>query len=338
MDTITPESFQSFLKSAPTLEDIQGRKQANYNAYQQQIQNVGDVAVLNREQQLSDIEEKQATLGDDIKSPAWQHDKQAALKRIDYNYQVAQLDPNDKAYENKLKSLNATTQIDKVKNFSETDDYKSAKDEVVKINDQSRTVRVLSEQLTTMRKLLDDGHPEKATEFAKEAMVKTINSLVSPDAVSIGEAFMRYPDLLSAPEMGLLGGGKTLQAVTARLAGMSKEQLEEAKSNVTGTLKKVLLANPEKFYESTVHTFNSAASPINDRFKEISERTSSRHAAQMGAKPIALFSAQTEDPVTASIGSIASKQTSVANPTMTPSGPIYGPIKTYGPTPWTVVK
>ena len=74
------------------------------------------------------------------------------------------------------------------------------------------------------------------------------------------------------------------------------------------------------------------------RFKEISERTSSRHAAQMGAKPIALFSAQAEDPVTASIESISSPPAlitkSVTNPTMSPSGP----IKTYGPTPWTVVK
>lgn len=262
--------------------------------------------------------------------------------------------------------------------FNLSPEYKTAQDTVDKINEKSRTTQVLGTQLDEMRKYLDAGDKQGALTFAKEVMAKTVNSLISPDAVSIGEAFMRYPALLNAPEMAMLGDRKNglTNTILTRLSGMSADELK--KLNVLGALKKAYNADPEAFYEATAHAYNASAIPFNNELHTVVQRTNPKYAFDMGVRPLAMFEVRTADPVeefkkknsndptvsqfrgydiqavTPTVmrggsqhgspnlaypaGKAASVQPATQGPAATPSSPVYGPVKTYGATPWSVVK
>jgi hypothetical protein len=272
--------------------------------------------------------------------------------------------------------------------FNLSPEYKTAQDSVDKINEKSRTTQVLGTQLDEMRKYLDAGNKQGALTFAKEVMAKTVNSLISPDAVSIGEAFMRYPALLNAPEMAMLGDRKNglTNTILTRLSGMPADELK--KLNVLGALKKAYNADPEAFYEATAHAYNASAIPFNNELHTVIERTNPKYAFDMGVRPLAMFEVRSADPVeqlknsedfrkkyaddpkasqfvnqfrgydiqavTPTVmrggnqqgsfnlaypaGHAASVQPATQGPAATPSGPVYGPVRTYGPTPFTVVK
>jgi hypothetical protein len=272
--------------------------------------------------------------------------------------------------------------------FNLSPEYKTAQDSVDKINEKSRTTQTLGTQLDVMRKYLDAGDKQGALTFAKEVMAKTVNSLISSDAVSIGEAFMRYPTLLNAPEMAMLGDRKNglTNTILTRLSGMSADELK--KLNVLGALKKAYNADPEAFYEATAHAYNASAIPFNNEMHTVIERTSPKHAFDMGVRPLAMFGVRSADPVeqlknsedfrkkhaddpkasqfvnqfrgydiqaiTPTVmrggsqqgspnlaypsGQAASVQPSTQGQAAAPSGPVYGPVKTYGSTPFTVIK
>ena len=261
--------------------------------------------------------------------------------------------------------------------FNLSPEYKTAQDSVDKINEKSRTTQTLGAQLDVMRKLLDSGDKQGALMFAKEVMAKTVNSLISPDAVSIGEAFMRYPALLNAPEMAMLSAKNGLTStILTKLSSMSPDELK--KLNVLGALKKAYNADPEAFYEATAHAYNASAIPFNNDMHTVVERTNPKYAFDMGVRPLAMFEVRSEDPVeefkkknsndptlsqfrgydiqtiTPTVmrggnqqgspnlaypgGQAASVQPATQGQATAPSGPVNGPVKTYGATPWAVVK
>jgi len=311
------------------------------------------------------------------KADKYEKDRQDIMAKKEYGY--------NKILEMGLDETRAKTAKELIENrhgptpvpFNLSPEYKTAQDSVNKINEKSRTTQTLGAQLDVMRKLLDSGDKQGALTFAKEVMAKTVNSLISPDAVSIGEAFMRYPALLNAPEMALLGGKNGLTStILTKLSSMPPDELK--KLNVLGALKKAYNADPEAFYEATAHAYNASAIPFNNEMHTVIERTSPKHAFDMGVRPLAMFEVRSEDPVeefkkknsneptlsqfrgydiqaiTPTVmrggnqqgspnliypgGQAASVQPSTQSQAAAPSGPVYGPVKTYGVTPWSVVK
>jgi len=311
------------------------------------------------------------------KADKYEKDRQDIMAKKEYGY--------NKILEMGLDETRAKTAKELIENrhgptpvpFNLSPEYKTAQDSVDKINEKSRTTQTLGAQLDVMRKLLDSGDKQGALTFAKEVMAKTVNSLISPDAVSIGEAFMRYPALLNAPEMALLGGKNGLTStILTKLSSMPPDELK--KLNVLGALKKAYNADPEAFYEATAHAYNASAIPFNNEMHTVIERTSPKHAFDMGVRPLAMFEVRSEDPVeefkkknsneptlsqfrgydiqaiTPTVmrggnqqgspnliypgGQAASVQPSTQSQAAAPSGPVYGPVKTYGVTPWSVVK
>ena len=317
------------------------------------------------------------------KADKYEKDRQDILAKKEYGY--------NKILEMGLDEARAKTAKEIIENrhgptpapFNLSPEYKSAQDSVDNIKQKSRTTETLGAQLDAMRKYLDAGDKQGALTFAKEVMAKTVNSLISPDAVSIGEAFMRYPALLNAPEMALLGGNKTgmTSAILVKLSSMNPDQLK--KLDVLGALKNAYNADPEAFYEATAHAYNASAIPFNNEMQTVIERTSPKYAFDMGVRPLDMFEVRSADPVeqfknkkpdskeeispiTSELkgydiqtisptkmhrgseqgspnlaypsGQAASAQPPTQGQAAAPSGPIYGPIKTYGASPWTVVK
>ena len=381
MDEITKSALQSIMEFRNQVQQNQVEQDKQAAALQEYApQDVAFVKSTETGQPAASPVDPNAFV---YKADKYEKDRRDILSKKQYGYnQILKMgldETNAKTVKEMIEMEHGPTPVP----FNLSPEYKSAQESVDKIKEKSRITETLGTQLDVMRNLLDSGKREEALTFAKQVMAKTVNSLISPDAVSIGEAFMRYPALLNAPEMAMLNGSKTgmTQAILTRLSGMSPDALK--KLNVGEVLKKAYNADPEAFYEATAHAYNASAIPFNNEMQTIIERTSPRHAFDMGVRPLAMFEVRSADPVeqfknkkpdskkaispiTSELkgydiqtisptkmrrgseqgspnlaypsGQAASVQPPTQGQAAAPSGPIYGPIKTYGASPWTVVK
>jgi hypothetical protein len=131
--------------------------------------------------------------------------------------------------------------------------------------------------------------------------MKGVNSIISPDAVQIGELLIRYPELLSAGEVNQLRGNSFFGNATPYFTKLINKDpiLEEDKTKLAVALGNIPLkeregfierilnkaeADPEMFYNIATYSINGAANAYNNDVKSrIISPTSPGIARELGA-------------------------------------------------------
>jgi hypothetical protein len=193
-----------------------------------------------------------------------------------------------------------------LKPFDQSEQYKNANDDAKELKKKAAPMLQLGKQLQEVESLLATGDPrdkEHATSLIKMGSLKNINSLVSPDAVSVGEAMLRYRMITDAFEINALqnAGATALKGFILKLNDMPQDKLqaewEKYKSGeqsmftmAKNALQQASSADPERFHTAAASIYNSVAEPYNERVKDIEQRTSPMHLKDhFGLQPTILF-------------------------------------------------
>lgn len=188
-----------------------------------------------------------------------------------------------------------------LKNYKETKGYDAAKQNWGEIQKRGSVISTVKEQLLQGQDLLLKGERDAALSLFKQSVMKGVNSIISPDAVQIGELLIRYPELLSAGEVNQLRGNSFFGNATPFFTKLINKDpiLEEDKARLTVALGNVPLkerenfiekildkaeADPERFYNIATYSINGAANAYNNDVKSrIISSTSPGIARELGA-------------------------------------------------------
>lgn len=279
-------------------------------AFQQQIDQ--NKAAL-EEQKLvkqAQIDEEAKNLGPEaLAFPAVQHDlnRERLLNELDYVRNMAKLntygfpaavaDREIKMAEDSFKDRYG----EELKNYKKTEGYDAAKQNWNEIQKRGSIIGTVKDQLLQGQDLLMKGERDAALGLFKQSVMKGINSIISPDAVQIGELLIRYPELLSAGEVNQLRGNSFFGSVTPFFTKIINKDpiLEEDKSRLVTALGNVPIkerenfvtkllqkaeADPERFYNIATYSLNGAANAYNnDVQSRIVTPTSPGIARELGA-------------------------------------------------------
>lgn len=197
------------------------------------------------------------------------------------------------------KLLESRINKEDLKPFEETRTYQNAADEAKQLREKNKPMLQVGSQLLKIQKLIDSGDPEAASQIAKMGTMKAINSLVSPDAVSIGEAMLRYPQLLNAAQINVLTNSGIFSpkgVLLKSLDSLTKKQIDSITDAVQGVISDSFNTDPSQFIKIAYHIYNSVAEPYNQAVGEIEQRTSERHAFDLGARKVRVLG---EEPIAA---------------------------------------
>ena len=154
-----------------------------------------------------------------------------------------------------------------------------------------------------MGELIDKGDVKEAARIGKLGVMKSINSIVSPDALSIGEIIFKAPNLTNALEINALqnaGAGALKGWAIKSFEYLTPEKFKELKSNINSgkmsmsdavqdVLEHAAQADPIGFHRTAAGIYNSAAEPYNEAVADIEQRTSKAHARALGARRVMTF-------------------------------------------------
>lgn len=173
-----------------------------------------------------------------------------------------------------------------LKDFEETEQYKTANQNWNKINDKNARMNSLISQIAETRKILDSGDRAAALQNIKTNLLKPLSNIDSDDAIQIGEVLLKFAPVLSAPETALLAGKNVFNPsyyFTKYLNAQSKKDEKEKQSAFNGLIQN-LEANPEEFLKTAIQGANGHIDSYNRRLTEqVINATSPGVAKRMGA-------------------------------------------------------
>jgi hypothetical protein len=164
-----------------------------------------------------------------------------------------------------------------------------------------------------MRKLMDAGAVSEATSYGKAALAKTMNSLISSDAVQLQEFIGRYSSLLSATDMSALAGKGPVNpnAIAFKILTTSPDNKKKIIDDLTS---RAFEANPTQFLQDAMQMHDDSARAHNKVLQEqVINPTSPRVAASLGAIPVKLLIEAAPAPQQAPIPPSAPQATQVIN-------------------------
>ena len=280
------------------------------SAFQQQIEQNKAALEEQRIVALAGIDAEAKELDQEtLNFPAVRHDlnRERLLAELDYTKNMAKLntygfpaqvaDREIKMVEDSFKDRYG----EDLKSYKQTKGYDSAKENWGEIQKRGSVISTVKEQLLQGQDLLMKGDRDGALGLFKQTVMKGINSIISPDAVQIGELLIRYPELLSAGEVNQLRGNSFFGSVTPFFTKIINKDpiLEEDKTRLATALGNVPLkdrenfvtkllqkaeADPERFYNIATYSLNGASNAYNnDVQSRIISPTSPGIARELGA-------------------------------------------------------
>lgn len=198
------------------------------------------------------------------------------------------------AAENRLKNLKDEINKqfeDKIKPFDTTPQYKAAMAEKAKISEKLLMQTKFAEQIDTLKRYMQSGKVDRATQYAKAEVAQTMNSLINSNAIQLSEMLIRYPGLLTADEKNQLAGKGVFNPSNELRAIFDKSEAYKAAEAIKenpGLLKRVIerasSADPMSFIASAIDSANTNAKALNSQVAQFIEKPTSPKIA--GIAPI----------------------------------------------------
>ena len=228
------------------VNDLLKYREAMFNRYAESRRNAEAMADAAKQKAEQDLKQQYLDIPEDVRKagyPAIDHDFKAAAKRIEYQHQLALIDPNDAGADTRIKILKERFPEAVMKDFVDTQQYRDAVHENTTNKELYTIAQNLRDQLIRMRKALDDGDVSLAANIGKMGVMKTINSLQGKDIKEFGSTMSKWNDLYS----------------------------------------KSIEADPENFYRTAAQLHAAAADTIDQNVNRIIGMSSPYHAKLMQA-------------------------------------------------------
>lgn len=311
-----PKSVQPMMRGVADLQ--QAKRQAQADAMAQQAAAIQE----QRAQTLAGIDKAVSRLPPEaLTYGAVRYDIDRDRAFADYQAELGNLQlkvqgKDPAAAESFLKSQQGLLEKrygEKLKQFDQGETYKNAKENFQKMTTPHRTLITLGEQATTMRNLMDNGAVDKARSYGKATVAKTLNSILSPDALQLGEFIGRYETLLTASEMSMLNGRGPFdpRAIAFKVFGMPDKEKENFIKTFT---ERAFNADPSQFLQDAMQTHDDSARAHNKVLQEqVINPTSPRVAASLGAIPVKMLMEAAPAPQQAPMPQSAPQATQVIN-------------------------
>ena len=173
------------------------------------------------------------------------------------------------------------------------EDVKAKRNPIEQLNTQVREAQALYNQGADLEikglKREADVKYQQATEFMKTNMLKTLNSIISSDAVNLSEALVRYKQLFTGPELATMQRAPLFGATSLVDKYMSLP-LEERKATMLKNFEKVFEGDPGSFLMNATRAANGYASTHNQQIADLVENTTSKRTAKRwGAVPLPMM-------------------------------------------------
>jgi hypothetical protein len=310
-----PQSYASTLSFAPesmrsTVESLRS-KQAERQA--QAMQQVEQQKVAIEEQRLlkkAQFQEESKQIDRNLLGyPEVQHelDRRAALIDAEFDRKAAMFEaygqPKDVA-ERMLK--NKDKEIEErygqaLAPFEKLEQYSIGSKNWEQLRKQRNPIENLMSEIQKAQSIYNEGvefemkgmkdmsqqRYRESADFMKTFMLKTMNSVISADAVNLSEMLVRYPQLLSGPEVAQLekSGMWNVRALTNKFLSAPKDEQLSFKDKI---LQKVMSPDPGTFLVNATRIANSLSDVHNNQIKNLVENvTSPATAEKWGANPFA---------------------------------------------------
>jgi hypothetical protein len=163
------------------------------------------------------------------------------------------------------------------------EDVKAKRNPIEQLNTQVREAQDLYNQGADFEikgmKREADARYQQAASFMKTNLLKTLNSVISSDAVNLSEVLVRYKDLFAANEIAALQKDPLFGARTVVDKYMSMP-LDERMSTFKERLEKVFQADPGTFLMNATKAANGFTSTHNKQITDLVENTTSKRTAK----------------------------------------------------------
>jgi hypothetical protein len=313
-----PDSYANVLKYAP--ESVRPMAQAalEMKAKQQQVvqQQLLDQKQALQSQHQSNVDslnkEIDSTPEDLKKYPAVQHDINREKAMLDYGLNSRLLELSSYGMEqNAAQSYikNESKLLDnqfagKLKPFEETPQYKIATENWDVLKKKQPNLDIAKEQLQTAQNIYDQAmqfkangdlagfekKSKEATNFMKTNFIKTLNSIVSNDAIQLSEMITRYPDLLTGTQYAQLTNSSTFNPRVWVNRLFEKGNEVDKDQTIKQIFNNIQNADPGKFLVNATQGVNSVLNAHNKEVENQVYRTSSPGVGKrLGAVPYDLF-------------------------------------------------
>ena len=245
---------------------------AQFSAMQQMAQQAANQAQQDYNTRSADIRRHIDILmsknPDMIKYPSVQQqiERDKALSAIEYQNAIARAkaytmdkDSGERLIKQTESQLNNQFK-NQIKAPEETEGFKSAKENWGKVSDHVRVAGFLGEQTKTLKKLLDEGKMDQAETYAKSVVTKTLNSLVSPDALGMTEMLIKFPSLVSSQDQALLRGASPLA-----VKDVVYKMMQRWDGSLENSIMNAYKTDPYAFTRDTARAYNDSATSLNDQ-------------------------------------------------------------------------
>lgn len=163
------------------------------------------------------------------------------------------------------------------------EDVKAKRNPIEQLNTQVREAQALYNQGADLEvkgmKREAEAKYQQATAFMKTNLLKTLNSVISSDAVNLSEVLVRYKDLFAPNEIAALQKDPLFGARTIVDKYMSLP-LDERLNTFGERLKKVFEADPGTFLMNATKAANGFTSTHNNQIADLVEATTSKRTAK----------------------------------------------------------
>jgi hypothetical protein len=147
---------------------------------------------------------------------------------------------------------------DALKPFPQQEPFKNAKENWGKLHGKYTTIGSLGEQAKSLKDMINNGDTDRATSYARSVVTKTMNSLISPDALGMTEMMIKFPSLIPAQYQAMLRGASPFNPkdvflkMTEDYNGDPKEAFFEA-----------FKTHPAEFMKDAFQAYNDEAKNLN---------------------------------------------------------------------------
>lgn len=231
------------------------------------------------------------------KFPAAQHDfkRQQLLNDMNYEREATMLSgygEDPRVVENRLKMVEEKyKQYEQdLKPVEQTEQYKAANQNWMKLRDSSQRVNVAIEGILSAKKMYEAGDKRGALDNIRINVLKPMSNMESNDAIAVGEILLKYSDLLNAPEVAEQKGKSALNPtayVNKLLAAKSRDERDGIERTFSESIANLFEADPGAFIKSAITGANFHVDSYNKLLKEqVINTTSPGIARRMGAAPM----------------------------------------------------
>jgi len=173
------------------------------------------------------------------------------------------------------------------------EDVKAKRNPIEQLNSQVREAQAVYNQGADLEakgmKREADAKYQQATRFMQTNLLKTLNSVISSDAVNLSEVLVRYKDLFSANEIAALQKDPLFGARTIVDKYMSMP-LDERMNTFKERINKVFEADPGTFLMNATKAANAFTGTHNKQIADLVENTTSKRTAKRwGAVPLPMM-------------------------------------------------